>query len=57
MDIDLSPYALIVVNTSSGKDSQNITMETAAEAKRQRVLHRVIAVHSDTGAEWTQSYS
>lgn len=57
MDIDLSPYAMIVVNTSSGKDSQNIMMETVAEAKRQRVLHRVVAVHSETGAEWTQTYS
>ena len=56
MDIDLSPYALIVVNTSSGKDSVNCLMETAKEATRQHVLHRVIAVYADLGADWTQSY-
>lgn len=55
MDIDLSPYTLVVISTSSGKDSQSIAIKTAAEAKRQRVLHRIIAVHVDTGAEWTQS--
>jgi 3'-phosphoadenosine 5'-phosphosulfate sulfotransferase (PAPS reductase)/FAD synthetase len=57
MDIDLSPYSLILVNTSSGKDSLNIALETVAEARRQRVLHRVMAVHSETGAEWNCSLS
>lgn len=56
MDIDLTAYSLILVNTSSGKDSVNCLMETVAEAKRQRVIHRVMAVYSDLGADWTQSY-
>ena len=54
MNIDLSKYSLILVNTSSGKDSVNCLMETVLEARRQRVLHRVMAVYSDLGADWTQ---
>lgn len=56
MDIDLTAYSLILVNTSSGKDSLNCLLETVAEAKRQRVRHRVMAVYSDIGADWRESH-
>ena len=55
MDIDLTPYSMLLVNFSGGKDSSNILIETVKEARRQNVLHRVVAILSDTGAEWNST--
>ncbi len=55
MDIDLSEYSLIVASLSGGKDSHCIALETIREARRQKVGHRVLAVHCDTGAEWFET--
>ena len=55
MDIDLTPYSMLRVNFSGGKDSSNILIETVKEARRQNVLHRVVAILSDTGAEWNST--
>lgn len=52
-DLDLTGYDLIVINSSSGKDSHAMTAMVAAEAARQGVLDRVHVVHADLGrAEW-----
>lgn len=55
MDIDLTQYSMLLVNFSGGKDSSNILIETVKEARRQNVLHRVVAILSDTGAEWNST--
>ena len=34
MDIDLTPYSMLLVNFSGGKDSSNILIETVKEARR-----------------------
>lgn len=46
---------MLLVNFSGGKDSSNILIETVKEARRQNVLHRVVAILSDTGAEWNST--
>lgn len=55
MNIDLTPYSLIVLNLSGGKDSHVMACNIVELARRQKVEHRIMAVHSDTGAEWTQT--
>lgn len=52
MDIDLTKYALILLNLSGGKDSQTLAIKMVEEAKRQKVANRLLGVHSDTQAEW-----
>ena len=55
MDIDLTPYHILLVNFSGGKDSSNILIETIKEAEKQNVRHRVVAIMSDTGCEWSNT--
>lgn len=51
--MDLTTYDIILINTSAGKDSQAMMDYVCALATEQRVLHRVVAVHSDLGrVEW-----
>ncbi len=40
MDIDLTPYHILLINFSGGKDSSNILIETVKEAEKQNVRHR-----------------
>lgn len=52
-DVDLTSYDLIVVNSSSGKDSLATLASIAQAAQAQGVLDRVHVVHADLGrAEW-----
>jgi 3'-phosphoadenosine 5'-phosphosulfate sulfotransferase (PAPS reductase)/FAD synthetase len=55
MDIDLTKYNLLALSLSGGKDSMNIALETVAEAEKRKVKHRILAIHSDTSAEWPQT--
>ena len=57
MEIDLSGYQLIAVSTSAGKDSEAMMIQMAEMARRQGVFHRLAAIHSSTGAEWTCTQS
>jgi len=51
--VDLTKYDIIVVSSSSGKDSQVMLDQVSALADIQGVLDRVIVVHSDLGRlEW-----
>jgi 3'-phosphoadenosine 5'-phosphosulfate sulfotransferase (PAPS reductase)/FAD synthetase len=50
---NLKAYDYIVINSSSGKDSQAMTDLVVEEAKKQGVLGRTLMVHCDLGeAEW-----
>lgn len=51
---DLSPYSLICVAISGGKDSQQALYQTALECDRQGVPRsRIVAIHADLGdVEW-----
>lgn len=52
-DFDLRPYAVILVNTSGGKDSQTSLAVVHALAVEQGVADRMVAVHADLGrVEW-----
>lgn len=52
-NLDLTQYDVILVNTSAGKDSQAMMDVLVAEAKRQGVFGRLVAVHADLGrVEW-----
>ena len=53
IDLDLTPYNLIALSTSGGKDSEVTMIKVAEAARKQGVLQRVIAIHSATGAEWS----
>ena len=53
IDLDLTPYNLIALSTSGGKDSEVTMLKVAEAARKQGVLQRVIAIHSATGAEWS----
>ena len=53
IDLDLTPYNLIALSTSGGKDSETMMIKVAKAARKQGVLQRVIAIHSATGAEWS----
>jgi 3'-phosphoadenosine 5'-phosphosulfate sulfotransferase (PAPS reductase)/FAD synthetase len=49
----LDSYDWILINTSAGKDSQQMMEEVVDRAKKARVFDRLIAVHCDLGsAEW-----
>lgn len=49
----LASYHWILVNTSGGKDSQTALRHVCLAAKKEGVLGRVIAIHSDLGrVEW-----
>lgn len=52
--MDLRKYGLIVINTSSGKDSQTALDVVAELAYKQQVSDRCITVHADMGprVEW-----
>ena len=52
--MDLRKYDLILISTSSGKDSQTILDVTAELAHRQGVSDRCLSVHADLGPrdEW-----
>lgn len=52
-DIYLSDFDVIVINTSSGKDSQAMMDKLVTQAKEDGVLDRVHALHCDLGRmEW-----
>ncbi len=53
IDLDLTPYNLIALSTSGGKDSEVTMIKVAEAARKQGVLQRVIAIHSATGADWS----
>ena len=53
IDLDLTPYNLIALSTSGGKDSETMMIKVAKAARKQGVLQRMIAIHSATGAEWS----
>lgn len=54
MNIDLTAYDQIVVNSSAGKDSQAMTDYVCRLAKEAGVLDRVLMVHADLGrVEWS----
>ena len=51
--IDLTPFPIILVNTSAGKDSQVMADLVTKWAREQGVADRILAVHCDLGqAEW-----
>lgn len=52
MNIDLTPYSMIVISTSGGKDSLCTMIETVKAARQQKVAHRIVCVNCDTGADW-----
>ena len=52
----LKSYDYVLLNTSSGKDSQEMMRVAVEEAKRQGAFDRLIAVHCDLGrCEWAGS--
>lgn len=54
--MDLKAYHWIVINSSSGKDSQAMTDFVVALAREQKMLDRVVMVHADLGKEeWSGS--
>ena len=55
--IDLTPYTMILVSLSGGKDSLCIALETVKVAREQGVFHRLMAVYCDTDAEWFETPS
>lgn len=54
MNIQLSDYDFVIVNTSSGKDSQTILKLVADQAKREGYdFSRIVCAHADLGKmEW-----
>jgi len=53
VEVDLTAYDLIVINTSGGKDSVVMLDRVAKQAIAQGVLDRVVVVHCDLGrVEW-----
>lgn len=53
--MDLHAYSAITISISGGKDSQTILGVVLDEVRRQQYSGEVIAIHADTGAEWTES--
>lgn len=52
-ELSLRKYDIIVVSSSSGKDSQTALRVTCNQAKDEGVLDRVVVVHADLGeVEW-----
>ena len=53
MQVDLTAFDVILVNTSAGKDSQAMLDEMFWQAQRAGVVDRLVAVHADLGdMEW-----
>jgi 3'-phosphoadenosine 5'-phosphosulfate sulfotransferase (PAPS reductase)/FAD synthetase len=53
LQMDLTTYDRIVINSSAGKDSQAMTDYVCALAREQGVMDRVVMVHCDLGkVEW-----
>ena len=51
--VDLASYEVILLNSSGGKDSQDVLAETVRLAREADVLNRVTVVHADLGrVEW-----
>lgn len=51
-DMDLTPYDLILINTSGGKDSSVISFLVSRLAEKQGVKDRIVLVHATFPEEW-----